>query len=92
MALPRPSASRGLMAMSLRMSATIFSARDLLVSTFCMVPQRFLSSAFDRSVMFWVFASNHASTAWGESRCWSILRASYCRSTTTPSATASSNL
>jgi len=66
MALPRPSDSRGLVSISSRMSSTIYRARGSEDTTFCMVPQCFLSSALDRSVMPLVLASNHLSTLSGE--------------------------
>jgi len=74
--LPRPSIRRGLVSMSIKMSWTICLARGSEDTTFCIVPQRFFSTALDRSVMPFVLASNHRSTCWGEVRCWSILRAS----------------
>ena len=76
MALPRPSMSRGLVSMSIRMSLTICRARGSALMTFCIVPHRFFSAARDRSVMPLVLASNHLSTWAGEVRCWSMLRAS----------------
>ena len=51
--------------MSSRMSSTICLARGSALTTFCMVPQRFFSSALDRSVMPLVLASNHLSTLLG---------------------------
>ena len=45
MALPRPSIRRGLVSMSSRMSLTICLARGSALTTFCIVPQRFFSSA-----------------------------------------------
>ena len=51
MALPRRSIRRGLVSMSSRMSWTICLARGSALTTFCIVPQRFFSSALLRSVM-----------------------------------------
>jgi hypothetical protein len=39
----------------------MFSSRDRLDSTFCIVPQRCLSCALARSVSPFVFSSNHSS-------------------------------
>ena len=75
-ALPRPSIRRGLVSMSSRMSLTICLARGSELTTFCIVPQRFFSSARERSVMPLVLTSNHLSTCAGDVRCWSMLRAS----------------
>ena len=60
MALPLPSARRGLVSMSNSMSLTICLDRGCALTTFCIVPQRFLSVARDRSVMPFVLASNHS--------------------------------
>src|SRR3990167_1993732 len=49
MALPLPSARRCLVAMSRRMSATIFSRRDWLDNTFCRGPPRCFNCALARS-------------------------------------------
>ena len=62
--------------MSSRMSATIFSSRDWLDSTFCIVPQRCFSCALARSVRPLVFASNHWSIFVCEVMFWSMSRAS----------------
>ena len=62
--------------MSIRMSATIFSSRDWLESTFCIVPQRCLSCALARSVRPLVLASNHWSIFACEVMLWSMSRAS----------------
>ena len=54
-ALPWPLFSRSRVSISIRMSATIFSSRDLADSTFCIVPQRCLSCALAGSVKPFVF-------------------------------------
>jgi hypothetical protein len=75
-ALPRPLLSLSRVSMSIRMSAAIFSSRDWLKSTFCIVPQRCFSCARARSVSPLVFASNHWSIFACEVIFWSTSRAS----------------
>ena len=71
---------------------TTRSIRERELSTVCMVPHCLRSSAFCQSLRPRVFASNHSFTRSGLLSCWSISRASYTKSSTTSSATASLNL
>ena len=76
-ALPWPFISRGLRVhVEQDVVDDLLGPRLRLVRTFCIVPQRFLSSALARSVRPLVFASNHWSTLSGEVSSWSISRAS----------------
>ena len=74
------------------MSSTIRDIRDRELSTFCIVPHWSRSAAFCHSLRFLVFPSNHASMRCCEPRVCSMSRASYSRSSTTPSSTPSLNL
>jgi len=64
----------------------------LATQHFCIVPQRFLSCALARLVNPLVLASNHWSIFACDVIRWSMSRASYRKSSTTLSFTASSNL
>ncbi len=75
-ALPWPSIRRGRVLMSNRMSATIFSSRDWLESTRCIVPHFCFSCALARSFRPFVLASKHSSIFFCAVMDWSMSRAS----------------
>ena len=74
------------------MAATTIPMRDCELSTRCMVPHLPFSSSRCQSFRPRVLASNQASILPCDPSRWSTSRASYTRSSTTSSATASPNL
>ena len=92
MALPRSLDRRAFTPKSKTMSATTRSIRARELSTFCIVPHWLFSSSFCQSFRPRVLASNHWSILSCEPNRWSMSRASYTRSSTTWSSTASLNL